>query len=60
MTLDELINKLTEMKRYVSGYADVDILANEDWFEISDIQINRGNEEEMVSDSVIIFAKEEL
>ena len=60
MTLNELIDKLTEMKRYVSGYADVDILANEDWFEISDIQINRGNEEEMVSDSVIIFAKEEL
>lgn len=58
MTLDELINKLTEMKRYVGGYADVDILANGDWFEISNIHINYGNEEEMVSDSVVIFTKE--
>ena len=62
MTINELINALTEIKKHVSGHADIVFNADGDWFTAleGDIHVVDGNEEEMTSDCVAIFLHNEL
>ena len=65
MTLNELIEKLTEMKRYVSGYAEVSIFNNSleqysDWLKIERVNCyQRTLEDPDLDDMIVIDVNEE-
>ena len=63
MTVDELIEKLTEIKKNIGGHVDVSIWNDSEnadpfWIEIKSLDIVKGDEEEMTSDWVMITADE--
>lgn len=63
MTVDELIEKLAEIKEKIGGHADVSIWNDSEnadpfWLEIKSLDIVEGDEEEMTSDWVMITAVE--